>query len=128
MLIHPGDAKFSAAVWDRMEAEVMKGVMDLYGKTWHFWQVDRGDELPLGRPVLMGSLVEEGQVDLKKELKGRDEEFGVDFERKGEVRRGMGLMKKEEEIAENADSWWKESKAEGKGMWWWWVSPELESG
>ena len=23
-------------------------LVDTYGKTWHFWQVDRGDELPLG--------------------------------------------------------------------------------
>jgi hypothetical protein len=27
----------------------MKGVVNLYGKTWHFWQVDKGDELPLGK-------------------------------------------------------------------------------
>ncbi len=28
----------------------MNTLVDTYGKTWHTWQVDRGDNLPLGKP------------------------------------------------------------------------------
>ena len=34
--------------WEKIEKEAMKEVVGLYGKTWHFWQVDRGDEYPFG--------------------------------------------------------------------------------
>ncbi len=30
------------------ENEEMKKLVDTYGKTWHMWQVDREDPLPLG--------------------------------------------------------------------------------
>ena len=33
------------------EKEVMKEIQATYGKTWHTWQVDRGDPLPLGRAL-----------------------------------------------------------------------------
>jgi hypothetical protein len=33
-----------------------------YGKTFHTWQVDRGDVLPLGPPQLMMSATADGQV------------------------------------------------------------------
>lgn len=51
---------------DRVEQEfaAMREVVGLYGKTWHTWQVDRGDELPLGAPVLMRSVTRETQIDL----------------------------------------------------------------
>lgn len=50
------------AVWTVAETEEMKEVIGLYGKTFHFWQTDRGDELPLGMPVLMGSFTRDDQV------------------------------------------------------------------
>lgn len=50
------------AVWTVAETEEMKEVIGLYGKTFHFWQTDRGDELPLGMPVLMGSFTADDQV------------------------------------------------------------------
>jgi hypothetical protein len=31
------------------ENEEMKKLIDTYGKTWHMWQVDRGDPLPFGK-------------------------------------------------------------------------------
>lgn len=37
-------------------------IVNTYGKTWHFWQVDRGDTLPLGIPQLMMALTEDGQI------------------------------------------------------------------
>jgi hypothetical protein len=56
MLVLPKPAGWEAVEWENAEYEAMKGVVDLYGKTWHFWQVDRGDELPLGEsqePLLL---------------------------------------------------------------------------
>jgi hypothetical protein len=53
------------AVWEIPETEEMKQVVGLYGKTFHFWQVDRGDELPLGMPELMMSFTKDEQVNFK---------------------------------------------------------------
>ena len=50
------------AVWETAETEEMKEVIGLYGKTFHFWQVDRGDTLPLGKPELMMSFTKDEQV------------------------------------------------------------------
>jgi len=51
-------------VWEIAETEEMKEIIGLYGKTYHFWQVDRGDLLPLGKPELMMSFTKHGQVRL----------------------------------------------------------------
>ena len=40
----------------------MARLVNTYGKTWHTWQHDRGDELPVGRPSLMMSITRDGQV------------------------------------------------------------------
>lgn len=48
MLILPKPTDFGKDNWENAELEAMKELSGLYGKTWHFWQVDRGDELPLG--------------------------------------------------------------------------------
>jgi hypothetical protein len=45
------------------EASLMKDLVSTYGKTWHLWQVDRGDKLPLGLPKLMMGFTADGQVD-----------------------------------------------------------------
>ncbi len=45
------------------EAALMKELVSTYGKTWHLWQVDRGDKLPLGLPKLMMGFTADGQVD-----------------------------------------------------------------
>ncbi|KAK9815991.1 hypothetical protein WJX74_009383 [Apatococcus lobatus] len=56
MLYNPdGDAK--------SDLPHMEGLVNSYGKTWHTWQVDKGDKFPLGPPQLMMSFVEDGQVD-----------------------------------------------------------------
>lgn len=49
MLIHPKPANHDYDEWEKAELAAMQEVMGLYGKTWHFWQVDRGDQLPLGK-------------------------------------------------------------------------------
>ena len=48
MLILPKPAAISSEEWEKAEVEAMNEVVGLYGKTWHFWQVDKGDKLPLG--------------------------------------------------------------------------------
>ncbi|KAM0158957.1 hypothetical protein ACHAPG_003896 [Botrytis cinerea] len=90
------------AVWTVAETEEMKEVIGLYGKTFHFWQTDRGDELPLGMPVLMGSFTRDDQVPWDK-VKERDERFGVDTEKKREARKGIESV----DIHEDADQVWK---------------------
>ena len=42
------------------EKEVMKKLVSTYGKTWHTWQIDRGDKLPLGVPQLMMGFTADG--------------------------------------------------------------------
>jgi len=44
------------------EKDLMKVLIGTYGKTWHFWQVDRGDKLPLGIPQLMMAFTADGQA------------------------------------------------------------------
>src|SRR4029077_18667597 len=44
------------------EKDLMKVLIGTYGKTWHFWQVDRGDKLPLGIPQLMMGFTADGQA------------------------------------------------------------------
>jgi hypothetical protein len=61
MLIMP-NSNVPNAVWEIAETEEMKEVIGLYGKTYHFWQVDRGDMLPLGKPELMMSFTRDEQV------------------------------------------------------------------
>jgi Protein of unknown function (DUF1264) len=81
----------------------MNQVIGLYGKTWHFWQVDRGDKLPLGYPKLTGILSEANQLNLEQVMKERNEVYGVDLAKKQKLREGI----KPEGIYKNADSWWK---------------------
>jgi len=59
------------------EKKLMKDFVSTYGKTWHLWQVDRGDKLPLGLPKLMMGFTAEGQADSKM-VAARDRDLGVD--------------------------------------------------
>ncbi|KAL9598837.1 MAG: hypothetical protein Q9219_004256 [cf. Caloplaca sp. 3 TL-2023] len=91
MLIMPGPDGLPTGVWEQAEFKEMEDIVGLYGKTYHFWQVDRGDKLPLGEPVLMGSLTQEGQGGeaLKQMWKERDERFGISTEKKKGGREGI---------------------------------------
>jgi hypothetical protein len=40
----------------------MKVLIGTYGKTWHTWQIDRGDKLPMGIPQLMMAFTKDGQA------------------------------------------------------------------
>lgn len=44
-----------------LENPLMQELTKTYGKTWLFWQVDKGDVLPLGPPQLMMVATHDGQ-------------------------------------------------------------------
>lgn len=48
MLFMPKPALVPESVWLTAETKAMEEIITLYGKTYHFWEVDRGDTLPLG--------------------------------------------------------------------------------
>ncbi|KAK1429004.1 hypothetical protein QVD17_11203 [Tagetes erecta] len=93
-------------LWHSHEYEVKSGVLFLpgvpgaverqeldqlaktYGKAIHFWQVDKGDELPLGLPQVMMSLTRDGQLypNLARDMESR---YGVTFEKERENRAYM---------------------------------------
>ncbi|PNS19411.1 Peroxide stress-activated histidine kinase mak1 [Sphaceloma murrayae] len=106
VLVMPRPNGVPETAWEAGEDEAMKGIVELYGKVYHLWQVDRGDEVPLGEPQLMTSLTEEGakRVEgLEERLQDRDRREGVDTGKKKERRIGI----KEPEIHPDADWTWK---------------------
>jgi len=80
----PKTSPAPSIAWEKVEDAQMQNLTNFYGKTYHLWQVDRGDPIPLGEPNLMGSFTKEEQlpVELKEELRKRDKELGVDTELK----------------------------------------------
>lgn len=106
MLFLPRPESADPQEWEKAETAAMKEIVGLYGKTWHFWQIDRGDELPIGYPTLMGSLTEQKQVDLGPALSERNARFNVDHDKKAKQREGI----EEPEIDPLANYWWKESR------------------
>ncbi|KAJ7765618.1 hypothetical protein B0H16DRAFT_1661484 [Mycena metata] len=88
MLIMPGPPILSAA-WEAAETKEMEAVITLYGKTYHLWQTDRGDALPMGKPELMMSFTGDGQFDFEKHVGERDARFGVDYRGKQKAREGI---------------------------------------
>ncbi|KAK1379466.1 oil body-associated protein 1A [Heracleum sosnowskyi] len=99
----PDDEK---RMWHSHEYEVKSGVLfmpgvpgpiqrqDLdkvaktYGKVIHFWQVDKGDDLPLGIPQVMMALTRDGQLynNLKQDVETR---YNVCFDSERENRKSM---------------------------------------
>lgn len=111
MLIMPGPQGLPTGIMEAAETKEMEDVVGLYGKTYHFWQVDRGDKLPLGPAQLMGSFTNEEQCPgFKEMLAERDQRYRVDSQVKKEKRQYIA----EPEIHTDADSWWKEEKARGE--------------
>lgn len=101
MLIMPAPPGVPAAIWDKAEKAEMIDVTPLYGKTYHLWQVDRGDPVPMGPPQLMASFTSEERVRLANPegLKGlvreRDQKFGVDVSGKAEKRKHLPSVEKD---------------------------------
>lgn len=57
-----GGYLFMPGVPSRIQWQDLEKVCRTYGKVFHFWQVDRGDSLPLGIPQVMMALTREGQL------------------------------------------------------------------
>jgi len=112
VLPYPDSHKRQKDKWDDLETKAMEEVVTLYGKLYHFWQVDRGDELPLGPPLLMGSLTESKQLDVDEAMAQRNKEEGIDQGNKRKRRAYIDVP----EIPETADSWWKEAKQNKAGI------------
>jgi hypothetical protein len=95
MLIMPTPVGVPKTAWEAAETAEMREVIQLYGKTYHLWQVDRGDVLPLGPPQLMGSLLDDDKAKcahpqgLDGLLAERDKAFGVDHKAKREKRKDI---------------------------------------
>ncbi|GAV70184.1 DUF1264 domain-containing protein, partial [Cephalotus follicularis] len=93
-------------LWHSHEYEVKSGVLfmpgvpgpirrkDLdkvcktYGKVYHFWQVDRGDSLPLGLPQVMMALTRDGQL-YEHLAKDVEKLYGVSLEKERQSRAYM---------------------------------------
>ncbi|KAI8366724.1 uncharacterized protein BYT42DRAFT_595839 [Radiomyces spectabilis] len=82
------------------ERQPMLDLQKTYGKTWHTWQVDRGDTLPLGPPQLMMALTADGQLDPEMEQK-RQREEGISTQTKKDERKDFP----EYTPLEGADHW-----------------------
>jgi hypothetical protein len=68
----------------KAEVEFMKVVMTMWGKAWHTWP-DPSTAVPTGEPLLIWSLMGDGQVDPKLQA-ARDKEFKVDTEKLSKAR------------------------------------------
>lgn len=83
-----GGVLFMPGVPGVVERRDLEKVCRTYGKTVHFWQVDRGDALPLGLPQIMMALTREGQ--LRQDLADCvEKKFGVSFQKERENRAYM---------------------------------------
>ena len=116
MLILPTPSSHlrNPTAWERLETEALADVVGWYGKTFHFWEIDRGHSLPLGMPKLMGSLTESRQLRIDEALRDRNERFDVEHRRKAELRRDIEAS--QEALVEGCDSWWEEAKEKKLGV------------
>ena len=57
-----GGYLFMPGIPGAIERQDLEKVCKTYGKTYHFWQIDRGDPLPLGIPQVMMALTRDGQI------------------------------------------------------------------
>lgn len=78
---------------DAAEKELMKLLINSYGKTWHTWHTGRhdqgpGDALPMGDPYLMWSFNRFGEAEEAMKV-DRDAAMELDPERKREQRRDL---------------------------------------
>lgn len=79
-----GGGLIAPAMTPEKEMEFMKVVIKTWGKAWHTWP-DPSNPIPVGEPLLIWSLMGDGQVD-EKLLAQRDKEFKVDTAKVRETR------------------------------------------
>ena len=83
---------------DAAEKEMMKMLVNSYGKTWHTWHsgrhdegADSGDPLPTGEAKLMWSFNRDGEAD-EAMKEDRNEAMGIDTDHKRSLRRDLADM------------------------------------
>lgn len=79
-----GGGLIAPAMEQKEENEFMKVVMTTWGKAWHTWP-DPSSSVPTGEPLLIWSLMGDGQAD-EKVVAARDKEFKVDTAKIREAR------------------------------------------
>ncbi len=79
-----GGGLIAPTMEQKEENEFMKVVMTTWGKAWHTWP-DPGTSVPVGEPLLIWSLMGDGQAD-EKVVAARDKEFKVDTAKVREAR------------------------------------------
>jgi len=84
------------------ETRLMENLVTTYGKTWHTWHTEQGQELPYGVPQLMMGFTADGQVDPQL-VRERDSRMGVDSEAKKRARAGIAAPA----VDPGADAWQK---------------------
>jgi hypothetical protein len=82
------------------EKELMQELVNTYGKTWHLWQVDRGDAVPLGLPKLMMGFTADGQAGAAM-IAERDREQKIDTARVKARRTELSARP----VSAGADAW-----------------------
>lgn len=112
VLPYPESHRRRKDAWDELETEAMEEVVGLYGKLYHFWEVDKGHDLPLGPPKLMGSLTGFEQLNVDEAMAQRNKEEDIDQAKKRQLREHIPLPG----TSHNADSWWKEARRDKKGI------------
>ncbi|SKB95629.1 Protein of unknown function [Salegentibacter salinarum] len=73
---------------DIAETELMDSKMNSYGKTWHTWSTDKGDELPFGDPMLAWSFNRDGEANPEL-VRRRNEAMDIDPNEKREQRKEL---------------------------------------
>lgn len=75
-----------------VEKQLMRNLMNSYGKTWHFWMGETpehdADPLPFGEPCLAWSFNHDGEAD-ERLVAARDKRLGVNTERLRHERRAL---------------------------------------
>ncbi|KAL0403716.1 UNVERIFIED_CONTAM: Oil body-associated protein 1A [Sesamum radiatum] len=79
---------FMPGVPGPIQRQDLEKVAKTYGKVFHFWQVDRGDSLPLGIPQVMMALTRDGQLyeNLAQDVENR---YNISFAKERENRAYM---------------------------------------
>ncbi|XP_058093560.1 oil body-associated protein 1A-like [Magnolia sinica] len=79
---------FMPGVPGPIQRQDLEKVSKTYGKTFHFWQVDRGDTLPLGLPQVMMAFTRDGQL-YDHIVKDVEKRYGVSIAAEREKRAYM---------------------------------------
>jgi hypothetical protein len=77
-------------------------IIGTYGKTWHTWQSDRYDKIPMGIPQLVMGFTADGQAN-QKLFTERDAQYNVSTDKIKSARADIADIK----IDAGADAWQK---------------------